>query len=135
MGLYQTRKICTAKEAIKKMKRQPTEWEKIFANDISDRELISKIYNELIQLNIKKTNNLILNWADNLKRHCSKEDVQIANITNHKNAKQNHNERSPHTCKMAIIKHNKSSVGEDVAKTEHLCTVDGHVNWCSHYGK
>ena len=45
----------TAKETINEMKRQPTEWEKIFANDISDNGLISKIYKELIQLNIKKT--------------------------------------------------------------------------------
>ena len=47
--------FCTAKETINEMKRQPTEWEKIFANDISDKGLISKIYKELIQLNIKKT--------------------------------------------------------------------------------
>ena len=49
----------TVKEIINKTKRPPTEWEKIFANDISDKRLISKIYKELIQLNIKKTNNLI----------------------------------------------------------------------------
>ena len=47
----------TVKETLNKMKRQPTEWEKIFANDVSD-ELISKIYKELIQLNIKKTTQL-----------------------------------------------------------------------------
>ena len=47
--------FCTAKETIKKMKRQPTKWEKIFANCISDKGLISKIYKQLIQLNNKKT--------------------------------------------------------------------------------
>ena len=47
-------KICTAKETISKTKRQPTEWEKIFANDISDKWLVSKIYIELIKLNAKK---------------------------------------------------------------------------------
>ena len=47
--------FCTVKEAINKMKRQPTEWEKIFANDISNKGLISKIYKELIQVNGKKT--------------------------------------------------------------------------------
>ena len=49
----------TAKETVDKMKRQPTEWEKIFANDMTDKWLISKIYKQLIQLNIKKTKNLI----------------------------------------------------------------------------
>ena len=53
--------FCTAKEIINKMKRQPTEWEKIFAKDISDKGLISKIYRELLHLNIKKTNNPIKN--------------------------------------------------------------------------
>ena len=46
--------FCTAKENINKMKRQPSEWEKIFANEANDKGLISKIYKQLIQLNIKK---------------------------------------------------------------------------------
>ena len=45
--------FCTAKETIDKMKRQPTEWEKIFANDTTDKKLISKVYKQLIQLKIK----------------------------------------------------------------------------------
>ena len=52
------------KETINKTERQPTEWEKIFANNMSDKGLISKIYKELIQLNIKKPNNQIKNWAE-----------------------------------------------------------------------
>ena len=47
------------KETINKMKRQPTEWKKIFAKHISDKGLISKIYKELIQLNCEKLNNSI----------------------------------------------------------------------------
>ena len=47
-------KFCTAKETINKTKTQPTEWEKIFVNDMIDKGLISKIYKQLIQLNIKK---------------------------------------------------------------------------------
>ena len=57
MVLHQSKSFWTMKETLNKMKRPPTEWEKIFANDVSD-ELISKIYKELIQLNIKKTTQL-----------------------------------------------------------------------------
>ena len=64
-----------AKENINKMEREPNIWENIFANDTSDKGLISKIYREL---HSRKTNNPIKKWAKNLKRHFSKEDIQIA---------------------------------------------------------
>ena len=57
------------------MKRQLNEWEKLFANHISDKALISKIYKELIQLNSQKKKSL--KWAEDLNRHFYKEDIQI----------------------------------------------------------
>ena len=55
--------FCIAKEIINKIKRQPTKWENIFANDTSDKGLISKICKELIQLNHRMANNTIKKWA------------------------------------------------------------------------
>ena len=74
--------FCTAKETINKTKRQPSEWEKIFTNKATDKGLISKLYKQFMQLSIKKTNNLMQRWAENLNRHFSKEDIQIVEDIN-----------------------------------------------------
>ena len=58
--------FCTAKETINKMKRQPSEWEKIFANESTDKGFISKIYKQPMQLNIKKTSSPKKKWAEDL---------------------------------------------------------------------
>ena len=67
------------KETIRKVKRQPSEWEKIIANEATDKKLISKIYKQLMQLNTRKINDPIKIWDKNLNRHFSKEDTQMAN--------------------------------------------------------
>ena len=69
----------TTKEAISKVKRQPSEWEEIIANEATDKGLISKIYKQFLQLNFRKINDPIKKWAKELNRHFSKEDIQVAN--------------------------------------------------------
>ena len=91
------------KETISKVKRQLSEWEKIIVNEATDKELISKIYKQLLQLNFRNKQPS-QKWAKELNRHFSEEDIQMANkheemlnITHYQiNANQNHNEVSFH---------------------------------------
>ena len=69
---------CTANKTTNKMKRHPTDWEKTFANDVTNKGLVSKIYKQLMRLNIIKTNNPINKWAEDLNRYFSKENMQMA---------------------------------------------------------
>ena len=88
------------------MKRQLSEWEKITANEATDKGLIFKVYNQLMQVNIRITKNPIVKWVEDLSRHFSKEDRQMAdkpmekmlNLTYYQtNANQNYNDVLPHT--------------------------------------
>ena len=77
--LIKFKSFCTAKETRNKVKRQPSEEEKIIASETTDKILLSKVYKQVIQLNTRKTNNPLKEWEKDLNRHFSKEDIQIAN--------------------------------------------------------
>ena len=119
------------------MKRKPSEWEKITANETTYERLISKVYKQLIQLNIRKTNNPIKKWDKYINKHFSKEDIQMAN---------KHMKRCSTSLiilkmqikttmryhltlvRMALIKKSTINTGEGVEKRERSCTVGGNVN-------
>ena len=73
--LIKIKSFCTTKETRSKVKKEPSEWEKIIANETTDKQLISKIYKQLMQLNSRKINDPMKKWAKKLNRHFSKEDI------------------------------------------------------------
>ena len=79
LALIKLKSFGTAKQTISKVKRQPSEWEKVIISETTDKGLISKIYKQLILLNARKTNSPIKKWDKDLNRHFSKEDIPMAN--------------------------------------------------------
>ena len=77
-NLIKVKSVCIAKETMNKMKRQPSEWEKTIANEATDKGLLSRIHKQFLQLNNRKKNP-IKKWSEDLIRHFSKEDIQMAN--------------------------------------------------------
>lgn len=68
--------FCSVKDKIKRIRRRATEWEKVFAEDTSDKRLLPKIHNELLKLKNKKKKTLIKKWAKDLKRHLTRGDTR-----------------------------------------------------------
>ena len=135
MRLRQTKIFCTAKETINRVKIQSTEWEKIFANYISDKALIFKIYRELIQLNSKKKKKKTDFKYAELNRHHFSKGLQMP-------------DKYRKRCSTSLIirgKNSKSLHQNDYCqegnvlmkmwRRGHLCPVGGNANWCSHCGK
>ena len=132
------KRFCTAKETVSKGKRQPSEWEKIIANETTDKALISKVYKQLIQLNPRKTNSSIKKWGKDLNRHFSKDNMHMANrymkrcstslIVREMQIKTTMRYHLT-PVRMTIIKKSRNNnAGEGVEKREHSCTVGGNVN-------
>ena len=143
--LIKLKRFCTTKEAITKVKRQPSEWEKKITNETSYNRLISKIYKQLIQLHARKTNNPIKKWERTLTDISPKKTYRW--LTNTWKDAQHYSllEKCRSKLQWDIISHQSEwpsskslqtiNAGEGVLKRECSSTLCGNVNWYGHYGK
>ena len=126
------------------MKRKPSEWEKIVANETTDKGLISKTYKELIQLNSRKTNNPIKKWVNDLIDISPKKTYRW--LTNTWKDAQHHSllekcksklqwDITSHQSEWTSSKSLQINAGEGVEKKEPSCIVGENVHWYSHYGR
>jgi phenylalanyl-tRNA synthetase alpha subunit len=124
MGLHKIKMLLQNKEMVSKLKRPPTEWEKIFANYTSDKGMITRIYRELKKLNSPKTNEPIKKRATELNRTFSKEEIQMAKKCSSSLAIKEMQIKTTlrfhlTPVRIAIIKNTITTcVGEDVGKKE-----------------
>ena len=133
------------KKTINKTKRQLTEWEKVFANDLSGKRLVSKIYKEIIKLNTQKSNSPMKKWAEDINRHFSKEDTQMANrqvkrcstllIIREIQIKTTMRYHLTRVRMAKLTTQATTDVGEGTEKEDLFCIVGGKASWCSHSGK
>jgi hypothetical protein len=144
MGFIKLKSFCTTKEMASKLKRPPTEWEKIFASYTSDKGLITRRHREFKKLNSPKINEPKKKWTTELNRTFSKEDIQMAKKHMKKYSPslpikemQIKTSLSFHLpVRIAIIKNTTTNrCGEDVEKKEPSNTAGGNASWCNHAGK
>ena len=142
--LIKIKSFCTVKETISKTQRQPTEWEKIFANYISDKGLVSKIYKELLKLNTQKPiqwRNRKKTWIDTSEKKASRWPTGTWKDAQHRSSPGKYKSK-PHsdiTSRQSEwpkwTNQDTIDAGEDVEKREPSCTVGGNANWCSRSGR
>ena len=142
VGPHQLSSFCTARETVNRVKRQPGELKKMFANYLSDKGLVSKTYKELTQLSNKiQTTELKMGREH---EQIFSQDVQMANRYNVKKCSTSLtiNEMQVKTTmrshfaplRMAIIKIRDKKLGKDVEEREPLYVIGGNINWCSPHG-